>query len=154
MINQLISLHKPNKNSEEWEDDGLTHSSNQTSYICIDQGSTRVWFAPSRGLSSHTLVQPRLICLHPGCIWWTRLARARLHSCNHPITPIENVLVPLVLDAWILTSPFILLTAPFIHQTLSSILPILVSIFKLNSANSAVYNTEQYKKKCFWINYG
>jgi hypothetical protein len=32
VMDQLILLHKPNKNSEEWEDDGLIHSSNQTSY--------------------------------------------------------------------------------------------------------------------------
>jgi hypothetical protein len=31
-MHQLIPLHKPNKNSEEWEDDGLAHSSNQTPY--------------------------------------------------------------------------------------------------------------------------
>jgi hypothetical protein len=34
MMNQLIPFHKPNKNSEEWEDDGLAHSSNQTPYKC------------------------------------------------------------------------------------------------------------------------
>jgi hypothetical protein len=31
-MDQLIPLHKPNKNSEEWEDDGLGNSSNQTPY--------------------------------------------------------------------------------------------------------------------------
>jgi hypothetical protein len=29
-MDQLIPFHKPNKKSEEWEDDGLAHSSNQT----------------------------------------------------------------------------------------------------------------------------
>jgi hypothetical protein len=29
-MDQLILFHKPNKNSEEWEDDRLAHSSNQT----------------------------------------------------------------------------------------------------------------------------
>jgi hypothetical protein len=32
VMDQLILLHKPNKNSEEWEDDELVHSSNQTPY--------------------------------------------------------------------------------------------------------------------------
>jgi hypothetical protein len=32
VMNQLILFHKPNKNSEEWEDDELAHSSNQTPY--------------------------------------------------------------------------------------------------------------------------
>jgi hypothetical protein len=32
VMNQLIPFHKPNKNSEEWEDDGLAHFSNQTPY--------------------------------------------------------------------------------------------------------------------------
>jgi hypothetical protein len=31
-MDQLIPFQKPNKNSEEWEDDGLAHSSNQTHY--------------------------------------------------------------------------------------------------------------------------
>jgi hypothetical protein len=30
VIDQLILFHKPNKNSEEWEDDELGYSSNQT----------------------------------------------------------------------------------------------------------------------------
>jgi hypothetical protein len=34
VMDQLISLHKPNKKSEEWEDDELAHSSNQTPYKC------------------------------------------------------------------------------------------------------------------------
>jgi hypothetical protein len=34
VMDQLIPFHKPNKNSEEWEDDGLAHSSNQTPYKC------------------------------------------------------------------------------------------------------------------------
>jgi hypothetical protein len=31
-MDQLISFHKPNKNSEEWEDDRLAHFLNQTPY--------------------------------------------------------------------------------------------------------------------------
>ena len=31
-MDQLIPFHKPNKKSEEWEDDGLAHPSNQTVY--------------------------------------------------------------------------------------------------------------------------
>jgi hypothetical protein len=30
VMDQLISFHKPNKNSDESEDDGLAHCSNQT----------------------------------------------------------------------------------------------------------------------------
>jgi hypothetical protein len=37
MMDQLIPFHKPNKNSEEWEDDGLAHSSNQTPYKVLDR---------------------------------------------------------------------------------------------------------------------
>jgi hypothetical protein len=29
-MDQLNPFHKPNKKSEEWKDDGLAHSSNQT----------------------------------------------------------------------------------------------------------------------------
>jgi hypothetical protein len=32
MMDQLNPFHKPNKKNEEWEDDGLAHSSNQTAY--------------------------------------------------------------------------------------------------------------------------
>jgi hypothetical protein len=31
-MDQLNPFHKPNKKNEEWEDDGLDHSSNQTTY--------------------------------------------------------------------------------------------------------------------------
>jgi hypothetical protein len=31
-MDQLILFHKPNKKSEEWEDDGIAHFSNQTAY--------------------------------------------------------------------------------------------------------------------------
>jgi hypothetical protein len=31
-MDQLIPFHKPNRKSEEWEDDGLARSSNQTDY--------------------------------------------------------------------------------------------------------------------------
>jgi hypothetical protein len=34
-MDQLISFHKPNKNSEERENDGLTHFSNQTLYNSV-----------------------------------------------------------------------------------------------------------------------
>jgi hypothetical protein len=32
MMDQFNLFHKPNKKSEEWEDDGLAHPSNQTAY--------------------------------------------------------------------------------------------------------------------------
>jgi hypothetical protein len=32
MMDQLILFHKPNKKSEEWEDDALTYFLNQTLY--------------------------------------------------------------------------------------------------------------------------
>jgi hypothetical protein len=35
MMDQLIPFHKPNKNNEEREDDGLANSSNQTPYIFL-----------------------------------------------------------------------------------------------------------------------
>jgi hypothetical protein len=37
-MDQLIPLYKPNKNSEEWKDDGLAHYSNQTPYIVAGRG--------------------------------------------------------------------------------------------------------------------
>jgi hypothetical protein len=44
-MDQLIPFHKPDKNSEEWEDDGLAHSSNQTLYTFTE---TSIMFDPSR----------------------------------------------------------------------------------------------------------
>jgi hypothetical protein len=38
-MDELIPFHKPNKNSEEWKDDGLTHSSNQTPYYLCNHAS-------------------------------------------------------------------------------------------------------------------
>jgi hypothetical protein len=37
VMDQLILFYKPNKKSEEWENDGLTHSSNQTPYMLLAQ---------------------------------------------------------------------------------------------------------------------
>jgi hypothetical protein len=41
-MDQLIPFHKSNKNSEEWEDDGLAHSLNQTPYCFF---GTSIYFA-------------------------------------------------------------------------------------------------------------
>jgi hypothetical protein len=44
VMDELILFHKPNKNSEEWEDDGLAHSSNQTPYKLVS------YMFPNRGI--------------------------------------------------------------------------------------------------------
>jgi hypothetical protein len=38
VIDQFILFHKSNKNSEEWENDELTYSSNQTLYKGTKRG--------------------------------------------------------------------------------------------------------------------
>jgi hypothetical protein len=37
MMDQLIPFHKPNTKSEEWEEDGPPHSSNQTHHKMLKQ---------------------------------------------------------------------------------------------------------------------
>jgi hypothetical protein len=46
-MDQLILFHKPNKNSEEWEDDRLAHSSNQTLHNIMGGVQKSSWWNTS-----------------------------------------------------------------------------------------------------------
>jgi hypothetical protein len=62
-MDQLIPLHKSNKKSEEWEDDGLAHSLNQTVYQWIQiWWSQRVW--ANRFSKSGAHIELHQICPH------------------------------------------------------------------------------------------